>query len=51
MRVIGFLSRSALADRARYLSAFRQGVRETGYAEGQNVAIAHRWAQELGSFL
>jgi uncharacterized protein (DUF885 family) len=49
MRVIGFLSRSALADRARYLSAFRQGVRETGYAEG--FAIAHRWAQELGRFL
>jgi putative ABC transport system substrate-binding protein len=51
MRVIGFLSRSALADRTRYLSAFRQGVRETGYAEGQNVAIAHRWAQELRRFL
>jgi DNA-binding HxlR family transcriptional regulator len=29
--VIGFLSSSALADRAQYLPAFRQGVRETGY--------------------
>src|SRR5262245_23642313 len=38
MPVIGFLSSSALADRARYLTAFRQGVRETGYVEGQNVA-------------
>jgi putative ABC transport system substrate-binding protein len=29
MPMIGFLSSSALADRARYLPAFRQGVRET----------------------
>jgi putative tryptophan/tyrosine transport system substrate-binding protein len=44
--VIGFLSSSALADRARYLPAFRQGVRETGYVEGQNVVIEYRWAQD-----
>jgi putative ABC transport system substrate-binding protein len=44
--VIEFLSSSALADRARYLPAFRQGVRETGYVEGQNVAIEYRWAQD-----
>src|SRR5947209_14584834 len=44
--VIGFLSISALADRARYLPAFRQGVRETGYVEGQNVAIEYRCAQD-----
>src|SRR6516164_1391677 len=35
MPVVGFLSSSALADRARYLSAFRQGVRETGYVGEQ----------------
>jgi putative ABC transport system substrate-binding protein len=46
MPVIGLLSSSALADRARYLSAFRQGVRETGYVEGQNVVIEYRWAQD-----
>jgi putative ABC transport system substrate-binding protein len=46
MPVIGFLSSSALADRARYLTPFRQGVRETGYVEGQNVAIEYRWAQD-----
>ena len=46
MPVVGFLSSSALADRARYLPAFRQGVRETGYVEGQNVVIEYRWAQD-----
>jgi putative ABC transport system substrate-binding protein len=46
MPVIGFLSSSALADRARYLPAFQQGVRETGYVEGQNVVIEYRWAQD-----
>jgi putative tryptophan/tyrosine transport system substrate-binding protein len=38
MPVIGFLSSSALADRARYLPAFRQGIRDTGYVDTQNVA-------------
>jgi putative tryptophan/tyrosine transport system substrate-binding protein len=44
--VIGFLSSSALVDRARYLPAFRQGIGETGYVEGRNVAIEYRWAQD-----
>ena len=41
MPVIGFLSSSAPANRAQYLTAFRQGVREAGYVEGQNVAIEY----------
>ena len=39
MPVIGFLRSSTLADATSLMAAFRQGLKETGYVEGQNVAI------------
>ena len=42
MPVIGFLRSSTLADATSLMAAFRQGLKETGYVEGQNVAIAPR---------
>jgi putative ABC transport system substrate-binding protein len=46
MPVIGILNSTSPADRAHLLTAFQQGVRETGYVEGQNVVIEYRWAQD-----
>jgi putative tryptophan/tyrosine transport system substrate-binding protein len=43
--VIGFLSSSSPAERARLVTAFRQGVRESGYVDGENVTIEYRWAE------
>ena len=44
---IGFLSPSSLSEprTTRYLQAFRQGLHELGYVEGQNIAIEVRWAE------
>jgi putative ABC transport system substrate-binding protein len=45
MPVIGFLRSSTLADATNLMAAFRQGLKETGYVEGQNVATEYRFAE------
>jgi len=43
--VIGFLSARSPTESAGVLAAFRQGLRQMGFVEGQNLSIAFRWAE------
>ncbi len=44
MPVIGFLRSSTAADSTNFVTSFRQGLKETGFVEGKNVAIEYRYA-------
>jgi putative tryptophan/tyrosine transport system substrate-binding protein len=46
MPVIGFLSSTSPGPNASRVAAFRLGLGDTGYVEGQNVAIEYRWAED-----
>jgi putative tryptophan/tyrosine transport system substrate-binding protein len=43
--LIGWLASGTSNGYAAFAAAFRQGLSETGYVEGQNVAIEYRWAE------
>ena len=46
MPVIGFLHGGSPGPYRHLVAAFQQGLKETGYVEGQNVAIEYRWAED-----
>jgi len=47
MAVIGFLEIRSPETITTRLRAFRQGLKETGYVEGENIAIDYRWAGQM----
>jgi putative tryptophan/tyrosine transport system substrate-binding protein len=42
--VIGFLGSPSAGEWVQFTAAFRQGLQETGFVEGQNAAVEYRWA-------
>jgi len=45
MPVIGFLNPASPESLPPFLRAFRQGLKDTGYVDGENLAIEYRWAE------
>jgi putative ABC transport system substrate-binding protein len=45
MPIIGFLHPGSPAPSERFVAAFRRGLNEAGYLEGQNVTVEFRWAE------
>jgi putative ABC transport system substrate-binding protein len=45
--VIGFLEIRSPETIVERLRAFRQGLKETGYVEGENITIDYRWAEQM----
>jgi putative ABC transport system substrate-binding protein len=45
MPVIGFIDNTSADGRASYIATFRQGLKEAGFVEGQNIGIEFRWAE------
>ena len=45
MPVVGFLNGASPNGYAPYVAAFRQGLKEAGYVDGQNATIEYRWAE------
>src|SRR5689334_17678940 len=43
--VVGFLGTTTMPANTRSLEAFRRGLSETGFVDGQNVKIEYRWAE------
>jgi len=45
MAMVGFLDAASAGERSQAVAAFREGLADSGYQEGTNVAIEFRWAQ------
>ena len=51
MPVIGFLLPTSAAAAETRVRAFRQGLKEAGFAEGENVAVEYRWTENRADLL
>lgn len=49
--IIGYIGVASVSQFARFTAAFHQGLAETGFVEGRNVAVEYRWAEGRGERL